>query len=294
MTYAIELRGITKRFGPVTANEDVSFSVRTGEIHALVGENGAGKTTLMNVLFGLYQPDAGEIVVDGTKVVMTSPKKAIGLGLGMVHQHFKLVPSLSVADNIFLGMERVRYGLIDRKAQAEKVRELSKVFGLEVDPLRPAQDLSVGAQQRVEILKVLARGARVVILDEPTAVLSPQESRELFRILRGFTEKGMTVIFISHHLSEVMEVSDSVTVMRDAKLVGSRPTAELSEDDLVAMMVRRKVNFSRRPRNDVQGDPVLTLKNVWCRDDRGLQALRGIDLSVKTNEIRGTGHPRAA
>ncbi|MDX3926166.1 MAG: ABC transporter ATP-binding protein [Shinella sp.] len=287
MTYAIEMQGVTKRFGPLTANSNVAFSVGTGEIHALVGENGAGKTTLMNVLFGLHQPDEGTIRINGETVVMDSPRTAIARGLGMVHQHFKLVPSLTVAENIFLGMEITRNGLIDHKAQSAKVRELSEAFGLHVDPDRRVSELSVGIEQRVEILKVLARGASIVILDEPTAVLTPQESRDLFRILRGFTQKGMTVVFISHHLSEVMEVSDMVTVLRDGKVVGTKATKALSEDELVRMMVGRDVNFARRARRRSEGSPVLTLREICARDDRGLPTLRDISFEVRSGEIVG-------
>jgi ABC-type uncharacterized transport system ATPase subunit len=287
MTFAIEMQGITKRFGPLVANNDVALQVRKGEIHALVGENGAGKTTLMNVLFGLYQPDEGTLAINGRTVEMESPRTAISLGLGMVHQHFKLVPSLTVADNIFLGMEITRNGLIDRKAQSAKVRELSDRFGLKVDPDRIVRDLSVGIEQRVEILKVLARGAEIVILDEPTAVLTPQESRDLFRILRTFTEKGMTVVFISHHLSEIMEVSDTITVLRDGRVVGTRPTKEITEDDLVRMMVGRPVNFERRGRVPGDGETVLQVRELCGRDDRGLHTLRDVAFTVKAGEIVG-------
>lgn len=287
MTYAIEMQAITKRFGALTANKGVTFSVRKGEIHALVGENGAGKTTLMNVLFGLHQPDEGTLAINEQTVTMDSPRTAIALGLGMVHQHFKLVPSLTIAENIFLGMEITRNGLIDRKAQSARVAELSESFGLHVDPDRRVMDLSVGIEQRVEILKVLARGAEIVILDEPTAVLTPQESRDLFRILRAFTEKGMTVVFISHHLSEVMEVSDTVTVLRDGQVVGTKPTRELTEDALVRMMVGRDVNFARRERQPVDGDTVLKLNEVCARDDRGLPTLRDVSLEVRSGEIVG-------
>jgi len=287
MSFAIEMIGITKRFGTLVANKDVSFGVRQGEIHALVGENGAGKTTLMNILFGMMQPDEGMLLVEGREVTMETPKTAIGLGLGMVHQHFKLVPSLTIAENIFLGMEMTRGGLIDRKAQSEKARALSVEFGLSIDPDRRVSDLSVGIEQRVEILKVLARGARIVILDEPTAVLTPQESRDLFRTLRGFADAGMTVIFISHHLDEVLEVSDTVTVLRDGAVVGTRPTRELDEDRLVNMMVGRAVNFDRRPRRKINGDTVLQLKEICARDGRGLPTLRDVSLSVKAGEIVG-------
>ena len=287
MAFAVEMVGVTKRFGPVTANKDVSFGAKSGEIHAIVGENGAGKTTLMNILFGLMQPDEGSIKIGGTPVVMETPRTAIGLGLGMVHQHFKLVPSLTVAENIFLGMEMTNLGLIDLKAQSEKARALSEEFGLQIDPDRPIHQLSVGAEQRVEILKVLARGANVVILDEPTAVLTPQESRDLFRIIRRFADTGMTVIFISHHLSEVLEVSDTVTVLRDGEVVGTKPTRELDAEALVRMMVGRSVNFDRREREQTSGETVLELREIYARDDRGLPALRDIDLEVKSGEIVG-------
>jgi len=283
----IEMDGITKRFGNVVANHDVSFAVRAGEIHALVGENGAGKTTLMNVLFGLYQPDGGTLRIDGQVREIDGPTAAIALGLGMVHQHFKLVPSLTVAENIFLGMEPTRVGLIDREAQRRRVRELSTEFGLQVEPERRVSELSVGIEQRVEILKVLARGADVIILDEPTAVLTPQESRELFRILRRFVQGGRTVIFISHHLTEVLEVSDTITVLRDGSVVGTAPTATLDEEQLVRMMVGRDVNFSRRARAPTCGEPVLHLEHVYARDARGLPVLRDIDLTVCRGEIVG-------
>jgi len=283
--YAIEMIGITKRFGLLTANRDVSFAVRKGEIHALVGENGAGKTTLMNVLFGMHLPDAGQIRVNGQQVDITSPQVAIGLGLGMVHQHFKLVPSLTVAENIFLGMEIVRGGFIDRKAQAAAVRALSVTSGLVVDPDRVVRDLSVGIEQRVEILKVLARGARIVILDEPTAVLTPQESRDLFRTLRGFTDQGMTVILISHHLDEVLDVSDTVTVLRDGAVIGTEPAKALTEARLAQMMVGRPVDFGRKERQGTAGAPVLTLSRVHARDDRGLPALSDVTLTVHAGEI---------
>jgi general nucleoside transport system ATP-binding protein len=287
MAFAVEMAGVSKSFGPVAANKDVSFGAKKGEIHALVGENGAGKTTLMNILFGLMQPDSGEILIDGKPVVMDSPRTSIGLGLGMVHQHFKLVPSLTVAENIFLGMEITKAGLVDRKAQSAKARALSEEFGLQIDPDRKIHELSVGAEQRVEILKVLARGANVVILDEPTAVLTPQESRDLFRIIRRFADAGMTVIFISHHLDEVLEVSDTVTVLRDGAVVGTRPTKELDEDTLVRMMVGRAVNFDRRARKDMSGHTVLELREIFSRDDRGLPALRDVNLQVRSGEIVG-------
>jgi simple sugar transport system ATP-binding protein len=284
---AVELIGVTKRFGAFAANDDVSIAVRRGEIHAIIGENGAGKTTLMNVLFGLLQPDEGAIRIEGKDMVMADPAAAIAAGLGMVHQHFKLVPSLSVAENVFLGMEIRRNGLIDHAAQIEKTRELSERFGLRVEPTERVSLLSVGIEQRIEILKVLARGARIIILDEPTAVLTPQESRELFQTLRGFVAGGMTVIFISHHLEEVMEVSDTVTVLRNGKHVATRPTAELTKADLVRMMVGRDVSFARRRRERTAGSVVLEVKNLWARDDRRLPALRDASFTVRAGEIVG-------
>jgi simple sugar transport system ATP-binding protein len=284
---AVELVGITKRFGAFTANDGIDLRIKRGEIHAIIGENGAGKTTLMNILFGLLQPDAGRIVINGRKRVILSPTVAIAEGLGMVHQHFKLVPSLTVADNVFLGMEIRRYGLIDRKAQVARTRTLSQEFGLRVDPEEPVYRLSVGLEQRIEILKVLARDARTIILDEPTAVLTPQESRDLFRTLRGFVEGGMTVIFISHHLEEVMEVSDTVTVLRDGRVVATRPTAEISKRELVRLMVGRDVSFERRPRAPVNGEEILSVRDLWARDDRGLPVLKAARLTVRAGEIVG-------
>lgn len=284
---AVELAAITKRFGAFIANDGIDLVVRRGEIHAIIGENGAGKTTLMNILFGLLQPDEGSIRLNGETTVVADPAAAIKAGLGMVHQHFKLVPSLSVADNVFLGMEIRRHGLIDHAAQIERTRDLSKRFGLHVDPTERVGLLSVGIEQRIEILKVLVRGARTIILDEPTAVLTPQESRELFQTLRSFVAEGMTVIFISHHLEEVMEVSDTVTVLRNGRKVATRPTSELSKDELVRMMVGREVSFDRRPRAALHGGAVLEVKDLWARDDRRLPAVRGASFTVRAGEVVG-------
>jgi simple sugar transport system ATP-binding protein len=287
VTFAVELKGVTRRFGTFVANDRIDLAVRTGEIHAIVGENGAGKTTLMNVLFGLLQPDEGEILIDGKPLVVANPRVAIAAGLGMVHQHFKLVPSLTVAENVFLGMERSRAGIIDHKAEIAATERLSRDFGLRVDATEQVGLLSVGIEQRIEILKVLARGARIIILDEPTAVLTPQESRELFRTLRRFVERGMTVIFITHHLEEVVAVSDTVTVLRLGRKVDTQPTAAVTKNDLVQMMVGRTVSFDRRPREPANGRTVLSVENLWCRDDRGLPALRGVSLDVRAGEVVG-------
>jgi simple sugar transport system ATP-binding protein len=287
MPLAIELKSITKRFGSFVANDSVSLAVESGRIHAIIGENGAGKTTLMNILFGLLQPDEGEIRIEGRQASLPNPAVAIAAGVGMVHQHFKLVPSLTVAENVFLGMEIVKNGLIDHAAQIERTRALSKQFGLKVDPNERVELLSVGIEQRIEILKVLARGARIIILDEPTAVLTPQESRELFQTLRGFVAQGMTVIFISHHLEEVMEVSDTVTVLRHGREIGTRPTAGLQKSELVQMMVGRPVSFDRRPRQPARGRPVLKVRELWARDDRRLPAVAGVSFDVCAGEIVG-------
>ena len=287
MSLTIELKNITKRFGTFVANDSVNLAVEHGKVHAIIGENGAGKTTLMNILFGLLQPDEGEIWIDGSRVTLPSPAAAIAAGVGMVHQHFKLVPSLTVAENVFLGMEILKKGLIDHGAQIEKTTALSRQFGLSVDPSERVGLLSVGIEQRIEILKVLVRGARTIILDEPTAVLTPQESRELFQTLRGFVAQGMTVIFISHHLEEVMEVSDTVTVLRLGKEVATRPTAGLRKSELVQMMVGRSVSFDRRPRQPSNGKTVLEVRDLWARDDRRLPALAGVSFDVKAGEIVG-------
>jgi simple sugar transport system ATP-binding protein len=287
MPTAIELKSITKRFGSFVANDGVDLAVARGEIHAIIGENGAGKTTLMNVLFGLLQPDEGEILIDGEAKVLPDPAAAIAAGIGMVHQHFKLVPSLTVAENVFLGMEIRRGPLIDRRAQIARTAALSQQFGLKVDPGLRVGLLSVGIEQRIEILKVLARGARTIILDEPTAVLTPQESRELFQTLRDFVAQGMTILFISHHLEEVMDVADTVTVLRHGKKIATQPTASLGKAELVQMMVGRAVNFDRRPRTASKGEVVLDVRDLWTRDDRRLPALRGVSFQVRAGEIVG-------
>src|SRR5215208_2841277 len=238
---ALELRGITKRFGSLVANDAIDFELRRGEIHALLGENGAGKSTLMNVLYGLHQPDEGEILLEGEPVRIDSARRAIGLGIGMVHQHFMLVPVMTVAENLVLGSEPHRGPLLDYGAAAARTRELSERFGLAVDPEALVEDLGVGAQQRVEILRALFRGARVLVLDEPTAVLTAQEAQDLFGVLRTLKEDGTAVVFISHKLNEVLEVSDRVTVLRRGKKVDTVQTSESDERSLARLMVGRDV-----------------------------------------------------
>src|SRR5882724_6058485 len=239
----LELRGITKRFGPLVANDGISLSVAPGQVHALLGENGAGKTTLMNVLYGLTQPDEGEIIIDGRPVGFNSPKDAIAAGIGMVHQHFMLVPVFTVAENVTLGMEETRpSGLLDRRKARRDVRELSRRYGLEVDPDALVENLPVGIEQRVEIIKALVRDASVLILDEPTAVLTPAEAEDLFRIIRQLKDGGTSIVFISHKLKEVQEIADTITVLRRGAVVGQEsPSA--TEDQLAALMVGRNVQL---------------------------------------------------
>ncbi|HXT35337.1 MAG TPA: ABC transporter ATP-binding protein [Chloroflexota bacterium] len=285
---AVELIGIEKRFGSVVANERVDFDVRPAEVQALVGENGAGKTTLMKILFGLYQPDAGRILLDGKPTAIANPHVAIAHGIGMVHQHFMLLQSLTVAENIVLGIEPTRNLILTDVARARALtRELSERYGLRVDPDAVVRDISVGLRQRVEILKALARGARILILDEPTAVLTPQETTELFGILKDLVAGGMTVVFISHKLNEVMRVSNRVTVMRGGKKVGTVETRETSPRELARMMIGRDYLPTVTKTEARPGDPVLEVIGVHAADDRGLPAVRGVDLLVRSGEIVG-------
>jgi simple sugar transport system ATP-binding protein len=282
---AVSMVGITKRFPGVIANDNVNLELAKGEVHALLGENGAGKSTLSNVLTGLYRPDAGEITVDGKRVEIASPGHAIELGIGMVHQHFRLVPTFSVAENIVLGQPG-RY----QRAEAERqVRELGERFSMPVNPSAKVWELSVGEQQRVEILKSLARNAKVLILDEPTAVLTPQEAESLFVTLRAMAEEGRTVVFISHKLDEVMAVSDRVTVLRDATSVAVVKTAETSARDLARLMVGREVVFHREDESARavidRSRPVLEVRGLSAVGDRGLEAVSEVDLTIHAGEI---------
>ena len=283
---ALELRGITKRFGPVVANDGIDFDLRPGEVHALLGENGAGKSTLMSILYGLYHPDEGEIRVNGESVRVESPSTAIDLGIGMVHQHFMLVPVMTVTENIVLGGEpRRRGGLLDVREGARRVRELSERYGLAVDPDAVIEDVTVGAQQRVEILKTLYREARVLVLDEPTAVLTAQETAELFDVLRALRKDGVAIVFISHKLNEVLEISDRVTVLRRGKKIDTVPTAGATEQSLARLMVGRDV-LLRVEKHEVEpGPPVLEVEDLHVRDDRELEAVRGLSLEVRGGEI---------
>ncbi|MDW8395986.1 MAG: ABC transporter ATP-binding protein [Anaerolineae bacterium] len=279
------MRGIWKQFGPVIANQGVDFDLKPGEIHALLGENGAGKSTLMRILYGLYRADAGSIAVGGAEVAIHSPRDAIALGIGMVTQHFALVPPLSVAENIILGQER---GLrLDLRAAEGKVASAAKRFGLSVDPRARVRDLSVGQRQRVEILKVLHRNARVLILDEPTAVLTPQEIEQLFETLLRLKTEGVSVVFISHKLHEVMRITDRVTVMRAGKVVGTTATHQMSPSELARMMVGQTIVGVSKPPRTGQGSVVLKLEDVWANDDKGVPILKGVSLEVNTGEILG-------
>jgi ABC-type uncharacterized transport system ATPase subunit len=284
----LELRGITKRFPGIVANDHVDFDLRRGEVHALLGENGAGKSTLMNILYGLYHPDEGEILVGGKPVAITSPKHAIELGIGMVHQHFMLIPVMTVAENIVLATEPKRAGiLLDYDAAARRVSELSERFGLAVDPRQRIENISVGQQQRVEILKALYRGADVLILDEPTAVLTPQEAGELFEIVRNLKGQGTSIIFISHKLHEVTEIADRVTVLRRGKMVETLPAAGATEEQLARLMVGREVLLRVDKKPAEPGEPLLEVHDLEVQDDRGLPAVRGASLSVRRGEIVG-------
>jgi len=284
---AIEMRGIVKRFPGVLANDQVDFDLRSGEIHALLGENGAGKSTLMNVLAGLYRPDAGAIRVRGQPADLRSPRDAIDRGIGMVHQHFMLVPSQSVTENILLGLDQPRF-LMRLPRYEQKVAQLAQDFGLHVDPHCKVWQLSVGEQQRVEILKMLYRGADILIMDEPTAVLAPQEIEDLFHILRSMVAEGTSIVFISHKLGEVMRIADRITVLRKGQVTaaGLMP-CETSPADLARLMVGRTVLFHIEKQPVQCGNPVLTVENVSADNDKGLPALRNLSLRVCAGEVLG-------
>ena len=284
----LELRGITKQFPGVLANDHIDFDLRRGEVHALLGENGAGKSTLMSILYGLYTADSGRILMNGEPVTISSPKDAINLGIGMVHQHFMLIPVMTVTENIVLANEPVHAGiLLDQRAAEERVEEVARTFKFAVDPHATVQNITVGQQQRVEIMKALYRNADVVILDEPTAVLTPQEAQELFEILRTLTREGISIIFITHKLNEVLEIADRITVLRRGKKVETIPREGATEDSLARAMVGREVllRVEKTPANP--GDVLLHVEDLQVRDDRGLEAVRGVSLDVRAGEIVG-------
>ncbi len=284
---SLEMHGITKRFPGVLANDSVDFDVRSGEVHALLGENGAGKSTLMKILYGLYHPDEGEILLNGKQVYIASPNDSINLGIGMIHQHFMLVQSLNVAENVALGLPSSRGVLTDLDRVSKRIVELADIYGLKIDPSAYIWQLSVGQQQRVEIIKALYRGAALLILDEPTAVLTPQEVDELFIIMRQMVRDGHALIFISHKLHEVVEISDRVTVLRDGRKIGTRPTSETTKQDLANWMVGREVGFAPDRGNVRIGEVRLQLEQVACGSDRGTPGLRGVSLAVHASEILG-------
>jgi ABC-type uncharacterized transport system ATPase subunit len=284
----LELKGITKRFPGVVANDHVDFDLRRGEVHALLGENGAGKSTLMNILYGLYGPDEGEIRLDGKPLRTSSPREAIDAGIGMVHQHFMLIPVMTVAENIVLATEPTRNGvLLDYEAAVRRVEDLSSTFKFAINPRARIENISVGQQQRVEILKALYRNAGILILDEPTAVLTPQEARELFGILGVLKREGLSIIFISHKLNEVLEIADRITVLRRGRTVETVAREGATEESLAKLMVGRDVLLRVEKGPAHPAEPLLRVSDLHVVDDRGLEAVRGVSLEVRAGEIVG-------
>jgi general nucleoside transport system ATP-binding protein len=285
---AVEMRGITKAFPGVVANDKVDFTVRAGEIHALVGENGAGKTTLMNVLYGLVHMDEGEVLIEGKPAHISGPRDAIGKGIGMVHQHFMLIPVFTVGENVMLGREPVTGpGFYNRVKAREEIAELTRRYGLALDPDARMADLPVGLQQRAEIVKVLYRGANILILDEPTGVLTPQESKELFGVLRDLVKTGKTIIFISHKLREVLEISDRITVMRRGKVVGHLVTKDTNEQEIATLMVGRAVLLRVDKKPAKPGQVTFKVEELTASSDRGVPALKGVSFELRQGEILG-------
>jgi simple sugar transport system ATP-binding protein len=289
LEYVIEMLNIRKEFGTFVANDNITLQLRKGEIHALLGENGAGKSTLMNVLFGLYQPEGGEIRVRGEKVNIENPNIANDLGIGMVHQHFMLVEKFTVTENIILGSEPKSGLTVDRATARKKVMEISEQYGLRIDPDAKIEDISVGMQQRVEILKTLYRGAEILIFDEPTAVLTPQEIQELIQIMKRLIEEGKSIILITHKLKEIMQVADRCTVIRRGRYIGTVDIDEtVNEDRLAEMMVGREVNFDAEYSKADPQQVVLDVQKLVVKDSRGLEAVDGLDLQIRSGEILGS------
>ncbi|EOW9529984.1 ABC transporter ATP-binding protein [Bacillus cytotoxicus] len=287
MEYVIEMNNITKVFPGIVANDDITLQVKQGEIHALLGENGAGKSTLMNVLFGLYQPEQGEIKIKGKPVKITNPNVANDFGIGMVHQHFMLVHNFTVTENIILGNEPKKKGKIAVDEAAQEIKKLSEQYGLAVDPYAKIEDISVGMQQRVEILKTLYRGAEILIFDEPTAVLTPQEIHELIQIMKKLVQEGKSIILITHKLKEIMEVCDRCTIIRKGKGIGTVDVANTDEHKLAERMVGRQVNFKTEKLDAKPKEDILSIANLVVRDARQLPAVKGLDLTVRAGEIVG-------
>jgi general nucleoside transport system ATP-binding protein len=285
--YVIEMLNIRKEFPGIVANDNITLQLKQGEIHALLGENGAGKSTLMNVLFGLYQPEQGEIKVNGKSVKITNPNIANDLGIGMVHQHFMLVDTFTVTENIILGKEPKSGGKIDLKKAEQEVREISDRYGLAVDPQAKISDISVGMQQRVEILKTLYRGAEILIFDEPTAVLTPQEIKELIEIMKTLIKEGKSIILITHKLKEIMEVCDRCTVIRKGEGIGTVDVADTDVNELASLMVGREVTFSTEKSKAEPKEPVLEVSDLKVKDSRGVEVVRGLNLTVRAGEIVG-------
>lgn len=284
----VEMKNVTKKFGNFTANESINLTIHKGEVHALLGENGAGKTTLMNVLYGLYRPTEGEIFINGKKVEMDNPNVAIANGIGMVHQHFMLVEPFTVTENIILGMETTKLGgYIDMNKAKAEVKALSEKYGLTVEPDAKIQDITVGMQQRVEILKALYRGADILILDEPTAVLTPQEIQDLIKIIRNLTEEGKSIIIITHKLKEIKAVADYCTIIRRGKHIDTVLVSDVDENDLASKMVGREVSFVVEKDEQEQGEVVLKLENLVVKDNRGINKVDGLTLEVHKGEILG-------
>lgn len=287
MEHIIEMLNIRKEFSGIVANDDITLQVKQGEIHALLGENGAGKSTLMSVLFGLYQPDRGMIRVRGKEVRITNPNVANELGIGMVHQHFKLVHNFTVTENIILGMEKTKNLTIDLQSAADRIRQLSAQYHLSVDPNARIEDISVGMQQRVEILKMLYRNAEILIFDEPTAVLTPQEIEELIGIMRNMTAEGKTVILITHKLREIKAVAERCTVIRRGKAITTLDVADTTEEKMAELMVGRKVSFKVPKSPAKPGEETIRIENLHVRDQRGLPAVKDVSLSARAGEILG-------
>lgn len=285
---ALEMKNITKRFPLVVANDKVNFTVYKGEIHALVGENGAGKTTLMSILYGLYQADSGEIFINSEKVNITNPNVAIHLKIGMVHQHFMLVQPLTITENIILGMEPIKNNVfVDMKKASNKVKEIAETLDFKIEPDAKIENISVGIQQRVEIIKVLYRGAEILVMDEPTAVLTPQEVEELFGILNSLKKQGKTIIFITHKLNEVKAISDRITVMRDGKVVGVKNTKDTNQEEIANMMVGRKVLLQVDKKEHKFGKTVLKVNKLSALNSKKLPALKEVSFEIREGEILG-------